>query len=123
MTTTLRVDTAGTRGQTAAFSLAGDLDLHTAPVLYPTVEDVLGSHPTVIMDLTGITFCDSSGLNALIRLRRRAQEAGGDLILVAPSQQMLRLLSITGAARIFTIHAGLPEAWNATPDPGTPPTP
>ncbi|MEU3465656.1 STAS domain-containing protein [Streptomyces sp. NPDC006733] len=123
MSSALRVDPAGTRGQTTAFTLAGDLDLHTAPVLYPTVGDALSNHSTVILDLAGVTFCDSSGLNALIRLHRRAREAGSRLVLVAPPQQMLRLLSITGASRIFTLHDTLAEAWADTPDAGTPPAP
>ncbi|MFF3751436.1 STAS domain-containing protein [Streptomyces sp. NPDC002018] len=121
MTAALRVEIAGTRDQAAAFTVAGNLDLHTAPVLYRRVDDVLGGHPTVMVDLAGVTFCDSSGLNTLIRLHRRAQEAGGRLVLAAPPPQMLRLLTTTGAGRIFTIHASLAEAWQEPPAPGAPP--
>ncbi|MET7301365.1 STAS domain-containing protein [Embleya sp. NPDC005575] len=122
MTSAPRVDIADTRGQTTALTVTGDLDLHTVAVVHHRVADVLGDHPTVILDLTGVTFCDSSGLNTLLRLRRRAQELGGRLVLVAPPRQMLRLLSVTGAVSVFTIHGSLAEAWAAIPAPGAPPT-
>ncbi|MFD4413470.1 STAS domain-containing protein [Streptomyces sp. NPDC058476] len=115
----LRIDTADTRGQAAALTMAGPLDLATAPVLQHTLDEALNHHPTVILDLTGVTFCDSSGLNTLIRLRRRAHNVGGELLLAAPPRQMMRLLTITGADGVFPIHGSLAEAWQAAP--GTPP--
>ncbi|MFE4546509.1 STAS domain-containing protein [Streptomyces sp. NPDC056785] len=61
----------------------------------------------MILDLTGVTFCDSSGLNSLLRLRRRAQDGGGQLALAAPSRQMMRLLTITGAASVIAIYTSV----------------
>lgn len=122
MTTALRIETADTRGRTTALTVAGDLDLHTAPTLDHRVKEVLGDRSTVIVELTGITFCDSSGLNTLLRLRRRAQETGSQFVLAAPPPQMLRLLTITGAGRIFTIHGSLAEARQAHSRPGASPT-
>ncbi|MFA3872933.1 STAS domain-containing protein, partial [Streptomyces sp. MMCC 100] len=43
----------------------------------------IADYPTVILDLSGVTFCDSSGFNALLRLRRRALEARSGLVLAA----------------------------------------
>ncbi|MFD5814069.1 STAS domain-containing protein [Streptomyces sp. f51] len=120
MNSLLRIDTAGTHSQATALTVAGPLDLNTASILEHTVDEALNHHPTVILNLTGVTFCDSSGLNTLIRLRRRAQHSGGELILAAPTQQMMRLLTITGAHSVFPIHGSLTEAWQAAP--GTPPT-
>ncbi|MFE7776186.1 STAS domain-containing protein [Streptomyces sp. NPDC057445] len=122
MNTLLHVEVADTRGQTRALTVAGDLDLDTAWVLERTVDEVLNDHRTVLLDLTAVTFCDSSGLNTLIRLRRRAQDVGGQLVLVAPPPQMMRLLTITGAGNVFPIHGSLTEAWQAHPASGTPPT-
>ncbi|MFE2571783.1 STAS domain-containing protein [Streptomyces mirabilis] len=122
MNSVLRIDTADIRGQTSALRVAGDMDLATVSVLELTVDEVLSDHRTVILDLTGVTFCDSSGLNSLIRLRRRAQDTGGQLILAAPPPQMMRLLTITGTGSVFPIYGSLAEAWQAHPAPGAPPT-
>ncbi|MFE6129824.1 STAS domain-containing protein [Streptomyces sp. NPDC056437] len=72
MTSVLRIRVAGTRGQTIALTLTGEMDLTTATGLHHNVENVLGDHLTVILELSSVTFCDSSGLNTLIRLRHRA---------------------------------------------------
>ncbi|MFE3169391.1 STAS domain-containing protein [Streptomyces sp. NPDC059224] len=122
MKSVLRIDTADIRGQTSALRVAGDMDLATVSVLEHTVDAALGDHRTVILDLTGVAFCDSSGLNTLIRLRRRAQDSGGRLILAAPPPQMMRLLTVTGARNVFAVYGSLVEAWQAHPVPGSPPT-
>ncbi|MEJ1199282.1 STAS domain-containing protein [Streptomyces sp. CCNWLW238] len=52
--------------------MTGELGLAAATRFFRDVGDVLGSHLTVILNLAGVTFCDSSGLNTLLRLRRTA---------------------------------------------------
>ncbi|WP_033825600.1 STAS domain-containing protein [Kitasatospora sp. MBT63] len=121
MTSALRIDIAATRGHTTALTAAGELDLMTAPALYRRVQESFGGRGAVLLELSGLTFCDSSGLNSLIRLRRRAQETDGRLVLVAPSPQMARLLTVTGVGEIFEIQDSLRDAWAAHPVPGTPP--
>ncbi|MFH8991522.1 STAS domain-containing protein [Streptomyces sp. NPDC017940] len=122
MNSALHIDLADTRGQTAALTVSGELDLTTFGALDRGLEDALSEHPTLILDLTGVTFCDSSGLNTLLRLRRRAQDTGGQLVLAAPPPQMLRLLTLTGTDSIFALYGSLAEAWSAHPAPGAPPT-
>ncbi|MFC9463131.1 STAS domain-containing protein [Streptomyces coelicoflavus] len=121
MNSALRVVTADTRGRTTALALTGELDLNTAPLLYSTVKNALGTHRTAILDMPGVTFCDSSGLNTLIRLHHQAQDAGSRLILAAPPRQMLRLLTITGVRGILPVYGSLAEAWQAHPAHGAPP--
>jgi len=64
----------------------------------------------IIVDLTGLEFIDSSGLAALARVREQARHAGGDLLLAAPQQQVLRLLTLTRLTDVFSIHASVDEA-------------
>ncbi|MGW2938773.1 hypothetical protein ACWDA7_45095 [Streptomyces sp. NPDC001156] len=59
MNPALRIDPADTRGQTAALTVTVELDLHTADVLSHTVAQVLDQQPTVLLELTGVTFSDS----------------------------------------------------------------
>ncbi|GGR48078.1 anti-sigma factor antagonist [Streptomyces cinereoruber] len=122
MNSVLHLGLVDTRGQTAALAVAGELDLFTAADLGRGVEEVLNEYSTVILDLAGVTFCDSSGLNALLHLRRHAQDTGGQLALAAPPAQMLRLLTLTGMDSVFALYGSLAEAWAAHPTPGAPPT-
>ncbi len=65
---------------------------------------------TVILDLAGLEFIDSSGLAALVRARQHARRAGRDLLLAAPQQQVLRMLAITRLIDVFAVHASVHEA-------------
>ncbi|MCX4775908.1 STAS domain-containing protein [Streptomyces sp. NBC_01264] len=62
----------------------------------------------VVVDLSGLTFCDSAGLNLLLRARLLAAESGHTLRLAAPSAQMLRLLEITGTLPLFPVDSAPP---------------
>ncbi|MFJ4862842.1 MULTISPECIES: STAS domain-containing protein [unclassified Streptomyces] len=57
----------------------------------------------LVVDLTHSSFCDSSGLGALLRARRAAAEQGITVRLAAPSHQMLRLLELTGTQGLFPL--------------------
>ena len=64
----------------------GDLDVAAAPALGAVVEEVLGSGPaSLVVDLSGTTFLDSSGARQLSRTVRRAADAGVPLQLVCPA--------------------------------------
>ncbi|MFJ4713909.1 STAS domain-containing protein [Streptomyces sp. NPDC088785] len=93
----------------------GELDLHASVDLYTQVQDLLATSPTVIMDMSAVTFCDSSGFNALLRLHRRAQESGGRLVLAAPHPTVSRLLALTGSDQVFEIFRTRAEACEAHP--------
>ncbi|MFI6099410.1 STAS domain-containing protein [Lentzea sp. NPDC051213] len=62
-------------------------------------------HRHVVLDLSGVTFCDSSGVSALVRGHARASAAAGRLRLVAASPQVTRVLELAGLARML----GLPS--------------
>jgi anti-sigma B factor antagonist len=64
----------------------------------------------IIVDLAGLEFIDSSGVAALVRGRRQARYAGGELLLAAPQQQVLRVLTLTRLIDVFPVHASVAEA-------------
>ncbi len=103
-------DTTGAREQAAELAMTGELDLLVAPELYQRGAHALEEHHSLILDLSGVTFCDSSGFNALIRLRRRAEEAGGRLLLAAPPRQVELLLALSGAQALLPTYATVEEA-------------
>ncbi|MEW1914351.1 STAS domain-containing protein [Kitasatospora sp. NPDC085895] len=88
--------------------VTGDLDYEQAPALRRHVEQlVLSPAQRLVIDLSGLEFCDSSGITALLAARRHAQTAGADLALAAVPANTLRILAVVGLDRVFTI---LPSA-------------
>ena len=85
-------------------SVTGELDLHTSPRL----RDALLSHlandaRNLSVDLSGVTFIDSTGLSVLIAALRRARSVGGDVRLRAPSRQTYKVLELTKLTEVFAI--------------------
>jgi anti-sigma B factor antagonist len=91
-------------------ALDGELDLVDAADVAAALVTVTALEPEVIMDLAALEFIDSSGVAALVRGRAHARHAGGDLLLAAPQQSVLRILAITRLADNFSVHASVEEA-------------
>ena len=89
----------------AVVRLAGEIDLSTAPRLSGAVTDLLTeAPPRVVLDMTGVTFCDSQGLGTLVVLSRKATLAQSYLVLVNVGDFLLRVLDITGLRPALMIH-------------------
>jgi anti-sigma B factor antagonist len=85
-------------------SVSGELDLASSPALEEELERVAKSDATVIVvDLAELEFMDSTGLSVLVRAHQRAEENGRRLGLVNGSQQVQRLLTLTGVADRLTL--------------------
>jgi anti-anti-sigma factor len=74
--------------------LEGELDLATAEGLTDWLVEIGGS--TVVVDLSGLTFMDSSGISAMVIARNRLQGEGDDLVLTRPHPIVRRALEVTG---------------------------
>jgi len=91
--------------------LEGELDIATTPALRERLLGVLGPGVRLlVIDLSGVSFCDVSGLAVLIGTQRRARMRGITVRLAAPRPQMVKLLRITGLDRSFTVCATLADA-------------
>ncbi|MET7393192.1 STAS domain-containing protein [Dactylosporangium sp. NPDC005572] len=78
-------------------SLSGEIDMSTVQRLAATVDEVLSEPPArVVLDMAGVTFCDSQGLGTLVVLSRRATLAQSYLVLVNVGAFLIRVLDITG---------------------------
>ena len=78
-------------------SLTGEIDLSTAPRLSTVVTELLSDAPArVVLDMSGVTFCDSQGLGTLVVLSRKASMAQSCLVLTNVADFLLRVLDITG---------------------------
>lgn len=84
---------------------AGDLDIAAAEDFIEVVRVSLGRCPSVEIDLADITFLDSSGLGALVRLHKEAEAQGVSLHLSNVSAAADRLLRLTGLVDFFDIQS------------------
>lgn len=92
-------------------AVVGEVDVRTVGSLRTRLTDLLveGS-PRLVVDLSGVTFMDSSGLGALVSAQKRARVFRGTLVLVVVNDAILRVLRLTALDRVFTVHATLEEA-------------
>jgi anti-sigma B factor antagonist len=90
-------------GPTAAtLRLDGRLNLVAAPRLRAAVDDVVQSGATrVVLDLSAVTFMDSSGLGALIAGLKVTRQAGGDLRIAGVTEQVASVLRLTNLDRVL----------------------
>ena len=83
-------------------SVSGELDIATAEQAYAYISGVIDDWPApVSVDLSGLTFCDASGLGALARIARHARQAGRQLRLIAARPSLLKIMRITGLDGTF----------------------
>ncbi|MEV0194771.1 STAS domain-containing protein [Kitasatospora purpeofusca] len=94
--------------------LVGDLDIETLPPAEQALDEALRTRPSVlVVDLEQVGFCDSSGLNLLLKARLSTTAAGAELRLAAASPAVLRLLDLTGADTVFHLHPSVADALAA----------
>ena len=83
-------------------SVVGELDIATADQAYSYITEVIdGRSAPVTVDLSGVTFCDASGLGALARLARYARAADRQFMLTSARPSVLKIMRITGLDRAF----------------------
>jgi anti-sigma B factor antagonist len=83
-------------------SVTGELDIATAEQAYAYISEVIDSWPTpVSVDLSGLTFCDASGLGVLAKIARHARQAGRQLKLTSVRPSLLKIMRLTGLDGMF----------------------
>ena len=92
----LQVESSTEDGQ-LVLVLTGELDPHTAPLLRDRIDAALDERTTtLVLDLRGLRFIDSSGLRVIIGAHKDMVGRDGHLVLRAPTETTRRLLDITG---------------------------
>jgi anti-sigma B factor antagonist len=92
-------------------SLAGEVDLYTAPEFKQQLLDVIANGgKQVIVDFTDTTFIDSTTLGVLVGGVKRLRTTDGQLSLVCSDRNITKIFEITGLDRVFTIYPTRSEA-------------
>lgn len=95
----------------AVVSASGEIDVATAPPLRDRLQALTTSgKSTVVVDLLGVTFLDSTALGVLVGALKRCREAGGDLPLVIEEPRILKVFEITGLTGVFPIFESVRDA-------------
>jgi anti-sigma B factor antagonist len=90
---------------TYVISLAGEVDLYTAPEFKQQLLEVIGQGGTeVVVDFTDTTFIDSTTLGVLVGGVKRLRSNDGQLSLVCNDRNITKIFEITGLDRVFTIY-------------------
>jgi anti-sigma B factor antagonist len=91
-----------------------EIDIGNAGLLREALLAAAAAGPAVIVvDMTDTEFCDSTGLNVLVRAQKQADEDGVQLRLVVRGAALLRILKVTGVGGMFEIYDSLDRAIEA----------
>jgi anti-anti-sigma factor len=105
----LRIDTRQ-ESDRVVLSLTGELDMANAPLLQQAIESPeLSQTKTVVLDLQGLTFLDSTGLRIILSAREQCWRRGQEFAVTPGSQQVQRLLSVTGVGEHLRTLASADE--------------
>ena len=87
---------------TCRLTVAGELDIATAPQLRRSVSALMGSGcRDVVVDLTETTFLDSCGLGALVWASHRMHAAGGTLTILNPVGSVAKVIDVAGVDQVL----------------------
>ena len=116
---------AHSREGATIIEVAGELDLHSAPQLRAEAVRAIESQspPRIIIDLSGVTFLDSTGVGVLVGALKRAREAGGALQFCNAQTRVNRIFEITGligALPLFKTREEALAAFESNENPATP---
>jgi anti-sigma B factor antagonist len=98
-------------GRATVVEVEGEIHVSTAPEFSGMLSAAIdGGRTALVLDLSGVTFIDSTGLSVLLNGLRRVMRAGGRMALVCTNPTVLRLFEITRLDSTFDIHAALEPA-------------
>ncbi|MGP3967310.1 STAS domain-containing protein [Streptomyces sp. 6N223] len=110
------------RGEWSVLRVIGEMDLATSPLLRQHVhEAVAHGRRQLVLDLSEVLFCDSSGVGVLVAARRLMRSCAGRLRLILPDRgaedgsHVNRVLAALGLRRLFDCHPDLDSATDASP--------
>ncbi|MBT2503826.1 STAS domain-containing protein [Curtobacterium sp. ISL-83] len=91
--------------EAAVLECSGRLNMVSAPAFREAVAAVVAEGRTkVVVELSGVEFMDSSGLGALVGCLKTARQAGGDLRIAAPSEQVQMVLQLSNIDKILRTY-------------------
>jgi len=97
------------QGNVTIASFEGDIDIHTSPDARKVLLDCVGSKMPVLVDLSKVSYIDSSGIASLVEALQTARKGGSDLALVSVSDAALRVLQLARLDKVFAIYLSIDD--------------
>jgi anti-sigma B factor antagonist len=99
-----------TEGEAVLVRACGEVDGETSEIFEQTLRDQLVAAKALIVDLTGIEFFASAGLNTLVTVHKQAKANAVPFVVVAAQRAVLRPITVLGLDRTLTLRASVEEA-------------
>lgn len=97
-------------GDQAVLTVSGEVDVYTAPTLREHILTAIGEGArTVVVDLSGVAFMDSTGLGVMVGALKRMRQGEGRLVVVCDSEPVLKIFTVTGLMDVFGVVSSLDE--------------
>jgi anti-sigma B factor antagonist len=97
-------------------NVVGQLDPLTAPEVQDRLTPLLDRGPqTLVVDLSRVTFMDSTGLDLLLDMKKALESERGFLVLLNPSDPVLKVLELTGMSAVFELLQTRPPTAGTVP--------
>jgi anti-anti-sigma factor len=113
----VHVSVLGNPDDSVVVTVRGELDVDSATVFTTTLDRVLERpEPRIVVDLSGVEFCDSTGLSAFVLGHNRAASTGGWVRLAAPSAWLAGLLDTVGLTGRIPVYPTVAEALAVRPE-------
>ena len=101
----------------------GEIDLATASILHDALTEAVSQGRHVIVDLSDVTFIDSTGFRELLIHRRMCREQDRLMVLVNPQARVQRVIDMLNFFQMIPVYASMDAAWSSlrgVPLPGGP---
>jgi anti-sigma B factor antagonist len=102
-----------TQLEAGVFLLAprGELDLYSAPEFEEAVFALIaGGGTRIVVDLTAVSFLDSTALGVLVKGAKRLRPVGGNIVIVSRDRNVAKVFEVSGLGRMFILHESVAEA-------------
>jgi anti-sigma B factor antagonist len=111
-------DLSGDHHELVVLVAGGELDFHASPRLRESIAEQIGAGcRRIVLDLSAVTFIDSTAIGVLIGAATRLQEAGGGSVAAVCSddnERVLRIFDIAGVDSVITLYSSREQAVSAT---------
>jgi len=89
---------------TPILDLSGEVDSYNSPKLRERMVSLIDEgKPSLVINMAGVDYIDSTGLGTLVAGLKRASEKGGTIRIICPNEQIYKVFNITGLVKVFQI--------------------
>lgn len=105
----------GKRGEVAVLVVGGEIDYEASPQLRASIVNAIkGGRRQLVLDLSAVTFVDSTAIGVMAGALARLEDAGGgSMAVVCTNDKVLQIFEITGLDSVITLHGSRDDALSA----------